>query len=149
MLAKWMGLHFVDCDLVIQQQKGALLSQLIERHGVEGFVQIENEVNANLQVSDSVIATGGSVIYGEQAMRHLQQLGKVVYLKLSLSAVEERLRGKDIFARGVVMHGNCKTVADLYAERTPLYEKYAHITVDCTRLNLEETVHAVMDAVKK
>ena len=81
-LAKRMGCRFMDSDLVIQERYGKLLHELISEHGVEGFWKIEEEVNASLEVTGTVIATGGSVIYGPKAMEHLRQIGQVVYLKL-------------------------------------------------------------------
>ena len=84
--AKRMGCRFVDVDLVIQEAYGKLLHELIEEHGVDGFLELENRVNASLNVENTVIATGGSVCYGREAMAHLKQIGIVVYLKLGCEA---------------------------------------------------------------
>ena len=100
-LAKRIGYRFVDSDLVIQEKYGKLLHELIEEQGVEGFWKIENEVNASLELQRSVIATGGSVIYGREAMEHLRRMGTVIYLKLPLAEVVERLG--DLNARGVTL----------------------------------------------
>ena len=127
-LAKRLGYRFVDSDLVIQEKYGKLLHELIEENGVEGFWRIENEVNASLNLDRSVIATGGSVIYGAEAMEHLRSMGSVVYLKLPLREVSERLG--DLEARGVTLRPG-QTVEDLYKERIPLYEKYAHVVMEC------------------
>ena len=127
-LAKKLGYGFVDSDLVIQEQYGKLLHELIEEHGVEGFWQIENKVNASLNKKRSVIATGGSAVYGAEAMEHLREIGTVIYLKLPYHEVAERLG--DLNARGVTLFPG-QTLKDLYEERIPLYEKYAHIVVDC------------------
>ena len=136
-LAKAANLDFIDSDLVIQKQMGAKLSQLLDEHGDEGFRAIENRINAELIAEDSVIATGGSVVYGEEAMRHLKDIGTVVYLKLSYEAIEDRLG--DLHARGVTIQPGW-TLRDLYNERAPLYEKWADITVDCEQLKLREVV---------
>ena len=136
-LAKALGLDFIDSDLVIQREMGAKLSQLIDQHGDEGFRAIENRINANLTATDSVIATGGSVVYGEEAMRHLKEIGTVIYLKLSCEAIEDRLG--DLHARGVTIRPGW-TLRDLYNERVPLYEKWADITVDCETMRLREVV---------
>ena len=144
-LAKSLGMDFVDSDLVIQSTMHATLAQLIEQHGDDGFRDIENRVNASIDVQNSIIATGGSVVYGERAMKHLKELGTVVYLELSLAEVERRL--KNIARRGVVMRRQGETLAELYAERAPLYKKYADATVACDGLGLEETVRAVAAAV--
>lgn len=136
-LAKHLGCRFVDSDLVIQEKYGKLLHELIEEHGVEGFWKIENEVNASLALEESVIATGGSVIYGKEAMEHLRLIGQVVYLKLPYEEVADRLG--DLNARGVTLMPG-QTLRDLYEERTPPYEKYAHVTIDCSGKVLRDVV---------
>lgn len=143
-LAKRLGYRFVDSDLVIQDRYDKLLHELIEEHGVEGFWRIEEEVNASLTPRRSVIATGGSVIYGPRAMEHLQEIGTVVYLKLPLEEVAERLG--DLNARGVTLMPG-QTLADLYAERVPLYERYAHQVVDCLGIRIRDVVHRIASLV--
>lgn len=141
LVAKALGMGFVDTDLVLQNRYGKKLSELIEEEGVEGFKRIENEVNASIDATNSVIAPGGSAVYGKEAMEHFRAIGKVVYLRLPFEAVEKRL--KNARARGVVMPEGY-TLKDLYDERVPLYEKYAHLIVDCDRETLDETVEAVL-----
>lgn len=136
-LAKALGMDFIDSDLVIQKEMGAKLSQLIDQHGDAGFREIENRINAALDAENSIIATGGSVVYGEDAMRHLKDIGTIVYLKLSYEAIEDRLG--DLHARGVTIQPGW-TLRDLYNERVPLYEKWADVTVDCEQLRLREVV---------
>ena len=126
-LAKVLGYQFVDADLLIQEAEGKLLSELIEEHGTDGFIEIENRVNSQIQTHRSVIATGGSVVYGKEAMEHLKSIGTVVYLKQNLRVLQRRLR--NLKGRGVVLKEG-QTLVDLYKERTVLYEKYADITVD-------------------
>lgn len=134
--AKELGYQFVDADLLIQQQEGRLLHEIISQEGIEGFLAIENRVNASIETQRAVISTGGSVIYGKEAMEHLSSIGTVVYLKLPYPALKRRLRNlKD---RGVVLKEG-QTLKGLYEERTPLYEKYADIIVDEHGLNIEET----------
>ena len=134
--AKQLGYQFVDADLLIQQQEKRLLHEIISEEGVDGFLEIENRVNASIHTECAVIATGGSVIYGKEAMEHLSSIGTVVYLKLPYPELKRRLRNlKD---RGVVLKDG-QTLQDLYDERTPLYEKYADIIVDETGLQIEET----------
>lgn len=136
-LAKVMGYQFTDSDLVIQQQENRLLKDIIADEGVDGFIAVENRVNASLMVEDSVIATGGSVIYGAEAMAHLKEIGTVVYLKVAFEILEQRL--SDIRGRGVTLRDG-QTLKDLYEERIPLYEKYADITIEEAGLSIEETV---------
>ncbi|NNJ31015.1 shikimate kinase [Lacrimispora defluvii] len=132
LLAKRLGYSFVDVDIVIQEQEGRLLKEIIAEEGQEGFLHVENRVNAELSVHNSVIAPGGSVIYGKEAMEHLKKISTVVYLKLSYEAVEERLG--NLTDRGVVLKDGM-TLKDLYEERIPYYEQYADITVDETGID--------------
>lgn len=141
-LAKKLGYRFLDSDLVIQEKYGKLLHELIEEHGVEGFWKIENDVNASFDVRKSVIATGGSAVYGAEAMEHLRKLGTVVYLQLPYEEIAERLG--DLNARGVTLKPG-QTLADLYEERVPLYEKYAHVVVACGGKMLREIVSEISE----
>ena len=136
-LAKALGMDFIDSDLVIQKVTGKRLSQIIDESGDAGFREVENRVNAQLQAENSIIATGGSVIYGEEAMHHLKSIGTVIYLKLSYASIEERLG--DLHARGVTIQPGW-TLRDLYNERCPMYEKWADVIVDCERMRLREVV---------
>ena len=143
-LAKVLGYRFLDSDLVIQEQTGKLLCELIDEKGIDGFNAIENQVNASLTCERCVIATGGSVIYGSDAMEHLKKNGVVVYLRLSLSTLEERIG--DLTARGVSIREN-QSFEDLYLERKPLYEKYADITVDADGMQIRELVFALKEKI--
>lgn len=139
-LAKNMGYRFIDSDLVIQDAYGKLLHELIEEHGVEGFWEIENKANMGLDAQKSIIATGGSVIYGKEAMEHLSEIGTVVYLKLSYEEIEERLG--DLNARGVTLKPG-QSLKELYEERTPMYEKYAHVTIECDGKMIRDIVKEI------
>lgn len=145
-LAKVLGYRFIDSDLVIQESEGKLLHEIISERGIEGFLAVENKINSELQVQRSVIATGGSVIYGEEAMEHLRKIGTVVYLRIPYRNLQRRLG--DLKNRGVVLKEG-QTLKDLYNERTPLYEKYAHLTVDEGTMGIRETVDRVIQALKK
>lgn len=143
-LAKIIGYEFVDADLEIQKSEGMLLKDIIAKKGAEGFVEVENRVNSQLTVHHSVVATGGSVIYGKEAMAHLKEIGTVVYLKQSYRTLNRRLH--NIKNRGVVLKEG-QTLRDLFNERVLLYEKYADITIDQYGLNIEETVEAICKAL--
>ena len=145
-LAKVLGYQFVDADLLIQEAEGKLLSELIEENGTDGFIDIENRVNSQIQTHRSVIATGGSVVYGKEAMEHLKSIGTVVYLKQNLRVLQRRLR--NLKGRGVVLKEG-QTLVDLYKERTVLYEKYADITVDQYKQSIEQTLKAVRKALEE
>ena len=136
-LAKRKGWRFLDSDLLIQDTHGALLHELISEYGTEGFLKIEEEVNASIETSHAVIATGGSAIYGEKAMGHLREIGTVVYLQLSCDAIRERLG--DLDERGVALREG-QTLDDLYRERIPMYERYADVTINCENQSIREIV---------
>ncbi len=140
-LAKELGFQFVDADLLIQERENRLLKEIIAEDGVEGFLKIENDVNASIRAEKTVIATGGSVIYGSDAMEHLKEIGTVVYLKLDYETLDSRLG--NLKGRGVVLKDG-QTLKDLYDERIPLYEKYADVIVDEGGLDLEQTLSQVL-----
>lgn len=127
LLAKRLNMDFVDTDLSIQRQEGCLLKDIIERDGMDGFLAIENQVNRDVDVENTVIAPGGSVVYGREAMEHLKRISIVVYLKTDLEELERRIG--NLQDRGVAIAPG-QTFADLYRERCMLYEKYADVTVD-------------------
>ncbi len=139
-LAKKAGYAFLDSDLLIQSRKGKLLHELISEEGVEGFWKTEEAVNLSIETDRTVIATGGSAIYGAKAMEHFKKLGTVVYLKLSCEEITKRLG--DLCERGVTLREG-QSLSDLYRERVPLYEKYADITIDCERLSIREIVEEI------
>lgn len=139
-LAKKLGYAFVDADLVIQSREGKLLHELIAERGVEGFWKLEEAVGESIETVRTVIATGGSAVYGEKAMAHYRQIGTVVYLSLPLQAIRERLG--DLTERGVTLRDG-QDLDGLYAERQPLYEKYADITVNCEGFSIREIVEKI------
>ena len=139
LLAKSLGYRFLDCDLLIQEHTGKLLHQIIEQEGIDRFLQLENEIIAALDVQKTVISTGGSAIYGKEAMAHLKEISRVLYLKIDYDSLVTRLG--DYSHRGVVLRKGC-TLRDLYNERTALYGQYADLVVDerDTEGNLSKTV---------
>lgn len=143
-LAKVLGYQFVDSDLVIQKEEGKLLKEIIAEVGPEGFIEVENRINASLEAKHSVIATGGSVVYGKEAMQHLKEIGTVVYLELPFAEIDKRL--SDIKGRGVVLKDG-QDLKALYEERTLLYEAYADIRIDESGLNIEETIEKILQII--
>ena len=140
-LAKRLGYAFVDADLEIQSREGKLLHEIIAERGVEGFWKVEESVGESMHVRRTVIATGGSAVYGEKAMTHYKQMGRVVYLSLPLEGIRERLG--DLTERGVTLKEG-QDLDGLYAERKPLYERYADITVNCEGLSIREIVEKIV-----
>lgn len=145
-LAKKLGYEFVDSDLLIQSREKRLLKEIIAEEGLDGFLEIEADVNASVDIENVVLATGGSVVYKERAMKHLKEIGTVVYLKVSYEELQKRLGNlKD---RGVALKEG-QTLKDLCDERCPLYEKYADIIVDEETLGLDETLDKVLYKIRK
>ena len=147
-LAKALGLRFLDVDLLIQEREGALLQELIDTRGVERFLDLERDAICSLGCPDAacrgtVIAPGGSCVCREESIAHMRRLGTVVYLQLSLEDVAKRIR--NLSSRGIALQPG-QTLADVYRYRAPLYERCAHITVPIRGQSLMETVEAVKEA---
>jgi shikimate kinase len=141
-LAKVLGYKFLDTDILIQEETNMLLKDIIEKEGLDKFKEIENNINAKVTANRTVIATGGSVVFGAEAMEHLKSIGKVVYLKAGYDEINKRLG--NLKGRGVAMEEG-QTLFDIYEERVPLYEKYAEITVDETGKDIRETVNLILE----
>lgn len=146
LLAKKLGYRFIDSDLVIQEREGMLLHDIIEQKGIEEFLRIENEVNCSINDKNAVISTGGSAVYGREAMEHLGTLGKIVYLRISCETMLSRLG--DYVHRGVVLPEGY-TLEDMYAERSALYEKYADVVVDVYNGDFSSNLDEICKAVSK
>ena len=145
-VAKRLGYDFIDSDLLIQRQEKKLLKEIIEEKGMDGFLEIENQVNKDIKADHAVIAPGGSVIYCEEAMQHLKENGIVVYLQLPYETIKNRI--KDTKERGVVLRKG-QDLRMLYEERKVLLEKYADIIICEDRQSLEETIQEVLDHIRK
>lgn len=139
-LAKNMGYKFIDSDLIIQEETGRLLHDIINEKGIDGFNDIENRINCTISPKKAVIATGGSAVYGKEAMEHFKSIGKVIYLKHKFEEIERRLG--DLNERGVIIRKG-QTLQELYDERIPLYEKYADITIDCENKVIRDIVKII------
>lgn len=143
-LAKILGYEFIDADLLIQSKLDKTLQKIIDAMGPDGFIEVENEVLSTLSAEHSIISTGGSAVYSDEAMKHLGSIGTVVYLKVSYEELENRLGG--LHERGVVMkNGMGMSLADLYEERLPLYEQYADLMVDIDGLSVRDAARRVVD----
>lgn len=141
LLAKALGLDFVDTDLLIQNRTGKLLYKIVEEYGKEAFLDIERDAIASLDCTGCVIATGGSAVLREKAMEHLKSNGVIVYLSLPYNAVEHRI--KNIKTRGIAF-GKGETLKDLYNERIPYYERYGDITLNCEGKSIEGNVEEII-----
>ena len=145
-LAKILKKKYVDGDLLIQEQAGRGLQDIINNDGIEAFKKLEEEVLGSIDVTNCVIATGGSAVYYDSAMKHLSKDGVVVYIDVPLNDLKKRL--SNIKTRGVAM-AKGQTLDDLYEERKPLYEKYAEIIIKSdNKHTMEETVEMMVNQLK-
>ena len=142
-LAKILNKKFVDGDLLIQERAGKGLQAIINEDGINAFKKLEEEVLGSIDVTNAVIATGGSAVYYDSAMQHLKKDGIILYIDVPIEDIKKRLR--NIKTRGVAM-GKGQTLDDLYALRKPLYEKYAEVTVKSSnKQSMEDTVEDILN----
>lgn len=147
-LAKILGKSFIDADLLIQNQCDKTLQKIIDAMGPDGFIEVENSILSDITAENSVIATGGSAVYSDEAMRHLAEIGKIVYLQISYESLRGRLG--DLQERGVVLKGGMgMSLRELYDERQPLYEKYAGITVNVDDLSITAAARKIASALEQ
>lgn len=145
LLAKIIGYNFIDSDLLIQAREGKKLYEIINEKGIDAFNRIENEVNASIETENTVIATGGSVVYGKEAMEHLKEIGTVVFLDVSLNELKKRIR--NMTTRGISMRPG-QTLDDLFNERKALYNKYCDIKISCSGKSLASNAENIAKALK-
>lgn len=142
-LAKMLRYDFVDGDLLIQKEHKQTLQEIINERGIDGFLQVENDVLAAIDTNEFVISTGGSAIYSEEAMRHLTEIGTVVYLEISSNELKNRLG--DLEKRGVVLKGGVTMSLDeLFEERLPYYQKWAEITISPEGLSITDSANLLI-----
>lgn len=144
-LAKRIGYHFIDTDLVIQAQQQCRLQTIIDQQGLETFRKIEEQVLLGLHTKRCVIATGGSVVYSRQGIEAIGRTGQIIYLQVPLNELQQRIA--DMGQRGLVMTKG-QSFADLFRERTPLYEQCADTTIDCSGLNAEQVAAQIETRLK-
>lgn len=145
LLAKSLLMDFTDTDLIIQRKTKKALSDIINESGTAYFIKTEEQIILGENFSNTVIATGGSAVYGERAMKKLKENGICVYLKVAPSELIKRLG--DITTRGIAMEKG-KSILSLYEERAPLYEKYADITFESTGKAPEECVKNIFSLLE-
>ena len=143
-LAKILGMDFCDTDILIQQREGLKLNQILEKRGVDAFLECEERALLSLNAENTVIATGGSAIYSKKGMSHLKKTSMIIYLKVPQKEIFRRI--SDIKERGVVLFDS-QSIDDMYRERSKLYEEYADITVKEDGYSIEETVQAIVGQI--
>ncbi len=145
-LAKTIGMNFIDTDLIIQERYNTLLQDMINNKGIDSFLRKEEESILSLECNNSVIATGGSVVYSPVSMEHLKKLGKIIYLKLTCEEVVSRIN--NIKTRGIVIEKG-QQLSDVFVQRTPLYEKYCDVIVNCSGVDIESIVERIKNVIMK
>jgi shikimate kinase len=146
LLAKALGMDYVDTDIVIQQHEGRLLQDIIDNHGIDEFMKIEERIISDLNLQNCIIATGGSVIYSEKAMNILKQGGPIIYLHVPYQEIKKRLI--NITTRGIVIKQG-KSLKDVYTERVPLYIKYSDKIIDCSNKDIEHCVNEIIEKIRE
>jgi len=145
LLAKALGMDYLDTDILIQQQTGRLLQEMIDSDGLEAFLAIEERIISGLTTDNCIIATGGSVVYSEKVMNTLRSGGSVVYLDVPYEEIEKRL--KNIRTRGIVIKKG-SSLRDVYDERAPLYIKYSDAVLECAHKDLESCVSELTEKIR-
>lgn len=139
-LAKTLGIGFVDTDLIIQQRENRLLQNIIDTDGIDYFLNCEADAVKSLDCNNCVVATGGSVVYREDAILHLKKNGKIIFLDVPLDEIKRRLN--NINTRGIAAKKN-KSIEDIYNERIALYNKYADVIIKTDGESVEKTVEKI------
>jgi shikimate kinase len=143
-LAKTLGMNFIDTDIVLQENTGRMLQEIINTEGIDAFLQAEESIIVCLNGENTIIATGGSVVFSEKSMKYLKKQGIIIYLALSYEEMVRRIR--NITTRGIVLAAD-QSLPDLYNQRLPLYEKYADRTIDCSDRDVEKIVENILHAL--
>ena len=145
-LAKTLGIGFVDTDLIIQQREKRLLQQIINTDGLEHFLDCERDAILSRKYENTVIATGGSAVFRDEAMQYLKNEGVIVFIDVDLKTLEKRLG--NIKTRGIAANAD-QSVESIYKERIELYKKYADITLKVENENVEHTVEKLIELLKQ
>lgn len=142
-LAKWLSMGFIDTDLLVQARAGESMQTFQERKGLDAYQTLECETVQSVVCENCVIATGGSAVYCGAAMEHLKSIARIIFLDVPIEEIKRRIG--DYSGRGVVIKPGM-TLDDLYAERRPLYLKYADVVIDCEGKTQDEILSGIRSA---
>jgi shikimate kinase len=140
-LAKTLGMNFIDTDIVLQENAGRILQEIINTDGIDVFLKTEESSIVSLKCENTIVATGGSVVFSDKSMHYLKKKGIIIYLYISYEELVQRI--KNITTRGIVLAAD-QSLLDLYNQRIPLYEKYADITIDCSDMDVEKIIEKIL-----
>jgi len=144
-LAKWLSMGFIDTDLLVQARAGESMQAFQDEHGMDAYRKLEGDTARSVVCDNCVIATGGSVVYYDDAMRHLQSMARIIFLDVPIEEIKQRIG--DTSQRGVVIRPGM-TLDDLYSERHPLYMHYAETVVDCAGKPQDKILNEMRDLMQ-
>lgn len=145
LLAKKTAHTFVDTDLLIQNAEKQTLQQIVDSRGYQALRAIEENILLGLDNRNQVIATGGSAVYSEKAMKHLHELGIIVFLDVDMATLLSRV--SDYETRGLAKRPD-QTFSGLFEERLALYQRYADITIACGSMNHEAVCKKILETLE-
>ena len=145
LLAKELGLDFIDTDISIQVRWGKTLQQITDESGYMILRDYEEQVLLSENIDHKVVATGGSAVYSDAGMARLKASATVIFLDVSLPALQQRVTNFD--TRGIARRPE-QSFEDLFAERSLLYQRYADIRIDCSNLGVNEALQAVLETLR-
>lgn len=146
LLSNRTAMPFIDTDLLIKNKANKGLQDIINKDGIDAFLKLEEETILELSASNSIISTGGSVIYSEKAMLHLKETGLVIFLDITYADMRKRI--KNAIDRGIVIREG-QSFFDMYNERMPLYNKYSDIALKCSGKSSKEIADTIIEIYKK
>ncbi len=141
LLAKELGMGFVDTDVAIQVREGQTLQEILDASDYLNLRAIEEQVLLTEQIAEKVVATGGSAVYSDAGMARLRENATLIFLDVPLRELEKRI--SNFNSRGIARKPD-QSLESLYKERCKLYRKYADITVDCDQQLLEQTLQSTL-----
>lgn len=144
-LAKTLGYGFMDSDILIQEREQMLLQEIIDKKGMDPFIQAESSAIETIDVKATVIATGGSAVYSKKAMKHLQKIGTIVYLDVAFEEIEKRI--SNITTRGIAI-AKGRTLREVYDERQALYEAYGDLHINCEGKTVEMIIDEIISRIR-
>ena len=144
LLAKELGLDFIDTDVSIQVREGKTLQHISDEKGYLALRDIEEQVLLTENITGKVVSTGGSAVYSDAGMAHLKQDSVVVFLDVPLAELEQRI--SNFSTRGIARRQD-QSFDDLFDERSTLYQRYADIRLDCSSLSVDEVLQKTLAAL--
>ncbi|MEL7237321.1 MAG: shikimate kinase [Planctomycetota bacterium] len=139
-VADLVGWDFLDLDARIEAEQGKKLSQINAEGGHAKLQLLEDAAARSITCSRTVIGPGGSIVYLDDAMRHLQSLGPIVFLDVPIDVLIPRCG--DMQARGVVVREG-DTLADLLGERLPKLLRWADVRIFCGHRTADDVAHQI------